>query len=370
MVTLISPGDPIKRRGRPPLNGRCAMTKAEHAERRRAKRAAVRNTKNNVRGNEGREPKPIRTLTQAVREDTFVRRFIDREFPHLQSVSRALNRKIRQLEPYYIPNYTSKYLYMLVGTAIDYRIRAYLTEQPVGDAVLKGLSILNSFSLSGNLWSTSKGQVAKNIIKSFATHVKDVRPKRKLLSIADEEKLCRYCVLLAHLDFIYRASLFSPSWEWMIKIASTEIHEMLIASAEPQIIEDVMALSIRYYYRNEEFLKTFNTAVAGETLKGSLDVKADFDAVIDRCPYDFKTISLPIIKTEYLRQLIGYWLLDYDDAFKIRSAAIYLTRQGYVENFDIQRELLRTDRSPVQLRKVFRDGIKRFKREAERAQSR
>ena len=50
--------------------------------------------------------------------------------------------------------------------------------------------------------------------------------------------------------------------------------------------------------------------------------------VVDGCLIDIKTSISPQIKAEYLYQLAGYLLLDYDDALHINSMGIYLARQG------------------------------------------
>jgi hypothetical protein len=83
---LISPGFPKVRRGRPPLNGVRAMTRAEINKRERDRR------------NAGKAPKVLRPcpglipgpLTAQVSNDSFVRRYIDSNFPDLRDIVRAL----------------------------------------------------------------------------------------------------------------------------------------------------------------------------------------------------------------------------------------------------------------------------------------
>ncbi len=50
--------------------------------------------------------------------------------------------------------------------------------------------------------------------------------------------------------------------------------------------------------------------------------------VVDRCLIDIKTSTIPQIKAEYLYQLAGYLLLDFDDTLHLNSVGIYMARQG------------------------------------------
>jgi hypothetical protein len=129
----------------------------------------------------------------------------------------------------------------------------------------------------------------------------------------------------------------------------------MLRKVDKVIVKDLMKLSVGFYRKNKTLLKNFSVARIGETLPGSKDVGgADFDIIVDGCLFEIKTTIKPKISTSNLRQLIGYFLLDYTDEFKMRTAAIHLTRQGHTESFDIKRDLLRTKKSIKAVRESFR----------------
>ena len=92
-------------------------------------------------------------------------------------------------------------------------------------------------------------------------------------------------------------------------------------------------------------------------ITGSHDVGgADADLVVDSCLIDIKASVNPQIKAEYLYQLAGYLLLDYDDALHINSMAIYLARQGILFAWpvaDFLQKLTGEDVSLAKLRQEF-----------------
>jgi len=64
---------------------------------------------------------------------------------------------------------------------------------------------------------------------------------------------------------------------------------------------------------------------------------ADADLIAAGCLIDVKTTVDPkFSKTRLLYQLLGYVLLDYEDAYRIRSVAIYLSRQALLVRWPLQ----------------------------------
>src|SRR5580704_477918 len=177
------------------------------------------------------------SLTSEIkRKDSFARRFIDDRFPHLADISRQRNSSIRGrgLERI-LPLHEHKAVSMLVGTAIDYRVRAYFDRNiHKSDAVRGGLKILRSFKelekpyiapgreshiemigdgfyweehvITDNPWYwRRRKRLAERLTSSFATFVAKARPERRKLAPDAEERLCRYCILFTYLDWIWRS---------------------------------------------------------------------------------------------------------------------------------------------------------------------
>lgn len=326
------------------------------------------------------------SLTSELKQkDSFARRFIDHHFPHLAALSRARNIAMRAHGFQRLPHsHEHKVISMLVGTAVDYRVRAYF-DQHVEKAgtVMRGLTILCNLKLEKphidpetktNIKPLGKGwhweefevvtnpwywrrrkRIAERLVASFGRFVAKARPERRKLSRQDEERLCRYCVLFAYLDWIGRSDR-SSALEILIRLGSPQVRSML-RSVDTKIVADVVAISSRFYEKQRGLLKKFKHIVVGGTFAGSPDVGgADFDLVVDACLIDLKATLNPRMDTTYLRQLVGYWLLDYEDALSIRAATIILARHGHSEHFEMG-ELIGSNANAAALRSAFRSGL-------------
>jgi len=174
--------------------------------------------------------------------------------------------------------------------------------------------------------------------------------------------------LFAYLTFIGRdASQSDGTIKRLVEFGSSDILKML-GVADPKALDDVLSLSSQFYEQHRDLLESFKKVIVGGTLAGSKDVfGADFDLIVDGCLVELKTTLAPVITTAHLRQLVGYWLLDYDDARRITSAAIILMRQGYVRKFDMHRDLIGPNSDGSALRSQFRRGLKQEHRRRRRA---
>jgi len=355
------------------------MTSAEQSRRRREKLNDGKPKAEYPRGRvwPGLVPGP---LTAQVSRNTFVRRFIDDAFPDLHLIARACNRTLKEqgfieLERVHQHGVVS----MLVGTAIDYRIRAYFRRDIYRSAMVeRGLFVLQSLEVFQKIiplengryeiekvdniwWRRRRERTAGQFIASFKRFVAKIRPERRRLQLREEKRLCRYCILFAYLDFIGRAPFANSAIEIMVTIGAANIDQML-RSVDPAIVADAVELSKIFYDRHEHLLAKFRKVTIGGVLSGSRDVGgADFDMIVDGCLLDFKATRKPNITTNHLRQLIGYWLLDYKDEYKMQSVAFALLRHGHTQYFDIRRDLLRKDRSVTELRLEFRRELRRLR---------
>jgi hypothetical protein len=114
-----------------------------------------------------------------------------------------------------------------------------------------------------------------------------------------------------------------------------------------------------------DLLAPSREVVLGRGLAGSGDVGgADFDLLVDGCLIDVKATkdvgSLGGIPWAW--QLLGYVLLDYEDALAVRSLGLYLARQGLLVEWPLDDfcEMLGASKpSPLaDLRKDFRKAVK------------
>lgn len=296
-------------------------------------------------------------LTAQIARDSFVRRLIDASFPTLALISRARNQRLKAAGFGTLPK-THEYgvVGMLAGTAIDYRIRAYFCRD-----FHQSPLILRGTSFFGRL-SKKRSQLAV-LLKSLNRFIARVKPKGRKLAARSEEKLCRYAVVLAYLDVIWRSSFGSSAVDVLASILRPTAEKSL-RQVDSVLVSDVVDLSKRFYEGHALTVRKARRVVAGGELRGSSDIGgADFDLLVDGCLMDFKATREAKVTTRTLQQLAGYWLLDYDDEYKIRSFAVSLLRHGCIEYFDIERDLLVAGNFGA-LRSAFRLELSRAKKSA------
>jgi len=327
------------------------------------------------------------SLTSEIRRpDGFVRAFIDLQFPHLKALARECNERARTLGLSRLPNpHERRGASMLVGTAVDYRVRAYFDRHiNDSDAVLRGLTFLCNlkefrkpfvdpatgshreaignglywadYVITDNPWYwRRRKKIAERLYSSYSRFCSRVRPEGRKLSSTDEERMCRYCALFALLDWVGRSPVDSIV-EGLVKLANPKATRML-AKIDAEVVRDLKGLSHLFYSQGRALFKSDKTVAIGSTLAGSRDIGgADCDLIVDGCLLDLKTSLKPTIQTAHLRQLVGYCLLDYDDALRLSSAAIMLTRHSLTHRFSLD-ELLGSRRNLAELRQDFRAGL-------------
>jgi hypothetical protein len=344
---IVSPPDREVRRGRRPLNGAQAMTGAERARRYRELRNAVKPKKKTPPIVPELLPGP---LTAQIAQDSFVRRLIDASFPSLSTISRACNKKLRDQGLRTAPRvHPEKVVAMLVGTAIDLRARCHFHRDiHRSGRILLGLLFFQRWS--------RKRKCLDQLFDAFEKFIARVKPERRSLPRQSEQRLCKYCILFAYLDFIGRNPFGNSAIDVLTSIASRDPKKTL-ARIDSTVVADVMALSRLFYDNHAAMIAKAGEVTVGGTLSGSEDIGgADFDLLVDGCLVEFKAVRNAKVTTQILRQLVGYWLLDYDDALKIRKFAVCLLRHGYTEYFGIGRDLLPSAPFPV-LRSNFRKAL-------------
>jgi hypothetical protein len=304
----------------------------------------------------------------------FARTFVDSHFSNLSAISRECNRSLRNFGT--LPNlHAHSVVSMLVGTAIDYRLRAYFRRNVHRSSViqqgLRTLEVCHSLEvplgagrgyfetrLIKNRWVTSRGRHTRSkLMASFERTTAKIKLRQRLTDRM-EERMCRFAVLFAYLDCIGRAPGGNSALERVMVLGEFTVSKIL-STMDSAIVADVVLLSGMFFERHQDLIKGARKVVIGRSFLGSVDVPggADFDMIIDGCLFDFKTTLKPKVTTEALRQLVGYWLLDYENKYQIETVAVLLLRQGRLQRFNI-RDLLTSEFLPSMLRSKFRDGLR------------
>jgi hypothetical protein len=179
----------------------------------------------------------------------------------------------------------------------------------------------------------------------------------------DDRRLSQISIVFAYLDGCFRSGMESTTLLW---IKSKNIEEML-DSLNTMLVDDLLTQVI--LLQKLAFLTDTHMPAIGPTFDGSPDVGgADADLILDGALIDFKSSSKCKLTSRILRQLIGYWLLDYSDCYALMRVAVYFTRHGAFWTIDISELLLLCGfESKLELRELWRETCRLRFEEAEKA---
>ena len=248
-----------------------------------------------------------------------------------------------------------------LGIAIDYRIRYRMGITPSPDFVAaKGAMIqlgrylaeydpdniaLDSFPFKiyrdarfpefilPNLSNPGVAQYAPSAFFWFLWELTSkTSPVGRTLDVKSEERLSRACAVLALYDEVFRNGDVWPT----SPLASVSIEssaEELMAIIPNAWVKDIAAVCTRLFAE----VPLVGRAVLNPKFALSVAIGgADADFILDGCLVDIKSTVNPKIDIAWLRQVLGYTLLDTDDAYGINSVGILLSRQGVMTRWPLE----------------------------------
>lgn len=285
----------------------------------------------------------------------FTDNFIDSHFPTLGDiVQNELNEQLKKsksiqtVKPHHDSTDSSK----LAGTAIDYRIRKYFSDEfCVANVIPADVEIVDV-----------KDPNEKNILDDLKAAAERTSTARKLLNDIDEDRVCSCCVELAKFEALYREDK---------AFTGKSIEPMKLRP----VIDDTKAISREFYENNQELLSRFRDALPGPKFKGGnrgdliidgtlVEIKA-FALSLQTRTHPSEPLKFPVRKVvtqgprdvndlwKALRQLIRYLLLDYDDKYSINSTEVWLVRHNCRLQFEVK-ELVGSNRTLQDLRGAFK----------------
>ena len=159
-------------------------------------------------------------------------------------------------------------------------------------------------------------------------------PAWRRLSAEDEDQLDRACVVLALYEEVYRAGMRQTSP--LASLARGADVADLLGLVPEAWVRDVAAVCGRVIdtvsFPSPRVLNP--TFALSEAVGG-----ADADLVLDRCLVELKTTVDPRLDLRWLRQVIGYVLLDLDDRYRLDSVGLLLPRQAHMAVWPLARLL-------------------------------
>jgi len=193
----------------------------------------------------------------------------------------------------------------------------------------EGMGIPMPLGSNGLFDEVAQGPYPLKLIISFFDSLdatlQAIQPVGRRLELAEERVLARYCFVLGLFEEIYRSNRYLDG-PLLVPAPRKNVDELL-AIPEDAWVDDLCALSRLFYDKHSHLLSLPFTL--NPTFVGSGDVGgADADLIVNGCLIEIKTTIGPKVDAKHLRQLVGYVLLDYDDARHIESVGIYMARQG------------------------------------------
>ncbi len=290
---------------------------------------------------------------------------IDKKSPVFQFLSSQFSnhraflsapRKEMRLAHTILPTNATSHPWATIGTALDYRLRYYFNVSPTEELIASKAATLI------RMYAASVGGIPElpnsfDFFSNLDAFLLEVRPEGRRLFKTDEDKLNRYCYILALYDQLFRAgpTINSPLYGRPIEGA-----EELLTIPSSEAVNDMRVLSWKFY---DDFQHLFSLPfVLNPTFEGSVKIGgADADLIVDGTLIDIKTTKKREIDRDWLWQIMGYVLLDYSDTYKITSIGLYLTRQGMLLKWDM-REVLAflykgKPKSLEQLRDEFKEIV-------------
>jgi len=311
--------------------------------------------------------------------------FISQRFPQTSSITKVTNKTLGDVSTIN-PGFPS-WVYSHLGMAIDYRIRYnFHISKSQGLVAWRGIWKLALKPLEGDddipisfdnipngtpiptvhdeaghpvIVELAEGIYPPKLVKAFFDSLdatlKAIQPIGRRLELEEERILARYCFVLGLFEEVYRSSRYLDSL-LMLPTPRKSVDELL-AIPENAWIDDLCALSYLFYDKHSHLLPL--PFVLNPTFAGSSDVGgADADLMVNGCLIDIKTTIGSKIDAMHLRQVVGYLLLDYDNALNIESVGIYMARQGELFTWPVADFLYQltgdSTVSVTQLRQEFR----------------
>ena len=216
-----------------------------------------------------------------------------------------------------LPKDQSTAAYGQIGTAIDYRIRYHFAITPSTELVAP----------RGAVWV-----------------IRDLHPPpevRSPISIPEDSKLSKACV-----------EGFFRTLEQIVAVISPD--RRLPKDEEEEILARFCLVLAAFEAVRRAGPRAWPPPYFGGALPES-----EADLIVDGCLWEIKTSKQPQGQGEWLRQLLGYVLLDYDDERAIERVGLLLPRQNRRVSWPIRKLVAdmsgRDDLTLQNLRKSFRE---------------
>lgn len=228
----------------------------------------------------------------------------------------------------------------LVGTSVDYLVRATISANPWPAPV----AALGALDLGSYL---EDPRAALKVVREIQERVTHLQPWSLDLTAAEWSELCAMCVVLGKFEQCVRASLSIAEIVPGLPRAAKGLPEFIEALVDFATLADLEALG-RIAARDHTDLRECTRLHLNPTFDQSAALGgADADLISDGVLLDLKSASTRrVVSRSELWQLLGYTFADSSNVFEIRKVGISALRwrERWVVPIDwLMRELSATE---------------------------
>jgi hypothetical protein len=266
--------------------------------------------------------RPVSLSSHLESRDSPVRRWLEERFPETRVVTRDANRQLRNgAQACRIPRAVEADP-GLVGTGLDYLLRACLRVTSIEETVAtRTVQMLSQ--------DPSIGKRAIEVEREAVAGIKRLSPGRRDLTDSEWREVCIYCLVLARFEQFFRIGPIPAVEERLIAplrrcLGLDDFISLALTLATIQDLEQVgrSAWEEHRSWTNARPLVLNPKFEQSRALGG-----ADADLIVGCLLIDLKATTTPGIVGRFeLWQLLGYALADTDDKYGIRAVGIAALR--------------------------------------------
>ena len=237
------------------------------------------------------------------------------------------------------------------GIAIDYRIRYGFAVTPPRELIAYpgAADVLSNLLMELEpdhpaLWRTDPGTsvgvqqavdpflagLPPNAVTDFFvrlnSRVPAIAPVGRVIGEVEERELAQYCLGLGLFEEVWRTGMVAPG-SLLNSIGPTTTLDDFLDSFPSDWVSDLAQLAALFVVVFADRLQepaVLNPVFAQSAAVGG----ADADIIVGGTLLEIKTTINPRIDAAWIRQLLGYLLLDTEGEFAVNSLGLYLARQG------------------------------------------
>ncbi|MFF1717154.1 hypothetical protein [Streptomyces sp. NPDC058268] len=264
--------------------------------------------------------------------------FLATQLPTPNNVLEALRAQVPPRSNTIAPQGAQRFNYRSLGRAIDRRLRVAFGA-PVDAPLIVGVGFAPGEVAAASC--LAQGQAVKEAGAGLLAALQEQPAAHDAVMRSEaraEERLARLCYVASHFEEVYRSGLFAGNP--LLELAAGQGLEQLLDHVPHYVPDDLtrqVTLAEAPHALGWVADLPAQERLCAPVFAGSCDVGgADADFIAAGMLIDCKaTINPHRIDASTVRQLAGYLLLDYPDAYRMEHIGVYLSRQGRLVSWPV-----------------------------------